>query len=164
MRVVDSNKSRILFTMCHEDKFYWHFRVLRLYYDWQHLQEISCKGAVECSKYFNPVERDFFWLHCILTSFSDQMWTATCWNHSGVSWEHREMCEELVPTCIKLYWSVFRRIAFVLSSILQEFQLRSVESRANYFNVHIIFLGMWSDQYSSFVFSQVSCNCSWQRS
>ena len=69
------------------------------------------------------------------------MLTATCWNHSGVSWEHREMCEKLVPTCIKLYWSVFLLIAFVLSSILQECQVRSVESRANYFNVHSIFLG-----------------------
>ena len=66
------------------------------------------------------------------------------------------MCEELVPTCIKLYGSVFLLISFVLSSILQEFQLRSVESRANYFNVHIIFLCMWSDQYSAFAFSQVS--------
>ena len=44
----------------------------------------------------------------------------------------------------------------MLSSILQEFHLRSVESRAIYFNVHIIFLGMWSDQYLPFVFSQVS--------
>ena len=29
----------------------------------------------------------------------------------------------------------------MLSSILQECQVRSVESRANYFNVHSIFLG-----------------------
>lgn len=66
------------------------------------------------------------------------------------------MYEELVFTFIKLYGRLFPRAAFVLSSILREFQLRSVKSRANYFNVHIVFLGMWSDQYLSFVFSQVS--------
>ena len=34
--------------------------------------------ALQSGQNTNPVERDIFGLHCILTSFSDQMLTATC--------------------------------------------------------------------------------------
>ena len=127
MRVVDSNKSRILSPCAMRTNSIEIFGCCDYTMASDTFRKYLAKALLSVQNTKTPLKGIFLGYIASWPVLAIKiMLTATCWNHSGVSWEHREMCEKLVPTCIKLYWSFFLLIAFVLSSILQEFHLRSV--------------------------------------